>query len=104
MRISDWSSDVCSSDLGAGRVAEPRRRCAGGAAAGGRHRLTVSVHLGAGLARPWRDIPAAVRRHQGGQAPPLQATLDRKSGVYGKEVAVRVDLGGRRYINKKTKT
>src|SRR3546814_2278408 len=30
MRISDWSSDVCSSDLGAG--AEVHQPCAGGAA------------------------------------------------------------------------
>src|SRR3546814_17270805 len=31
------------------------------------------------------------------------ALIDRKSGVKGKSVSVRVDLGGRRNINKKTK-
>src|SRR3546814_13321962 len=31
MRISDWSSDVCSSDLGFGRVGEARLQLASGA-------------------------------------------------------------------------
>src|SRR3546814_7294548 len=29
MRISDWSSDVCSSDLGAGELADPKRHSRG---------------------------------------------------------------------------
>src|SRR3546814_8789072 len=33
MRISDWSSDVCSSDLGWRRTGRRRRRCAAGRAA-----------------------------------------------------------------------
>src|SRR3546814_12710643 len=34
----------------------------------------------------------------------VAARTDRKSGVVGKGVSVRVDLGGRRIIKKKTKT
>src|SRR3546814_21112761 len=83
MRISDWSSDVCSSDLyqksllgvfgfidselRAGARQNPRddKSCA----------HTIVHHL---LFRP----------------------TDRKSVVSGKSVSVRVDLGGRRLITK----
>src|SRR3546814_17264782 len=37
-------------------------------------------------------------------APDVLMTFDRKSVVQGKSVSVRVDLGGRRLIKKKTKT
>src|SRR3546814_16387946 len=41
----------------------------------------------------------------GGKATPKVVNeLDRKSGVQGKSVSVRVDLGGRRIIKKKKKT
>src|SRR3546814_13809190 len=81
LRISDWSSDVCSSDLrGTCRSANPgapsprqvclQRRC-------GRH---VCRHLDRCLQRSRRD---------------------RKSVVSGKSVSVRVDLGGRRILKKK---
>src|SRR3546814_20602414 len=78
MRISDWSSDVCSSDLraGAGRPVQARRL---------HRRRTVC----AGRARQ-----RAGRRHR--RCPP-----DRKSVVEGKSVSVRVDLGGRRILKKK---
>src|SRR3546814_11916506 len=101
MRISDWSSDVCSSDLklqggrspACGRLL-PRRRlgqrrawqlwlCGTRAgAAGFRHR---HPRLPAGA-------EGALARLSGG---------DRKSVVEGKSVSVRVDLGGRRTIKKK---
>src|SRR3546814_13789098 len=91
MRISDWSSDVCSSDLGDGAVldrvgdpaAQPRARA-------GRYR-----------ARRFRR--AAERRaaaHAGGR----DRLQDRKRVVSGKSVSVRVDLGGRRIIKKKSTT
>src|SRR3546814_10937129 len=74
MRISDWSSDVCSSDLG--RAARPT--------APGRAR-----------GRPGRRARRAGRRR------PRACRADRKSVVKGKSVSVRVDLGGRRIIKKK---
>src|SRR3546814_17013856 len=111
MRISDWSSDVCSSDLPT--ITETRivpdlvelpvevakllsdaldegpdiRPIAFLTLAGGE---TLAMHQIVDLAIA--DVPAGVD----GQV------LDRKSVVSGKSVYVRVDLGGRRFIKKKT--
>src|SRR3546814_15508211 len=79
MRISDWSSDVCSSDLG--KMTLP----------------ITSWHADEGLpnARPLARCAAM----------PLSFDReDRKSVVSGKSVSVRVDLGGRRIIKKKRKS
>src|SRR3546814_12282533 len=81
MRISDWSSDVCSSDL----------------------------HRNAGADRDERGDPV-VDDHRPGDAdvifavallegPRHQREIGRAS--WGKSVSVRVDLGGRRIIKKK---
>src|SRR3546814_19432253 len=94
MRISDWSSDVCSSDLcgtfqGIASLCPHRRffkrgtklcptRCCAATEKG-------VVH---GLQRPPHR-----RRPRAG--------ADRKSVVSGKSVSVRVDLGGRSCIKKK---
>src|SRR3546814_17224952 len=96
MRISDWSSDVCSSDL---------------------------IHIVSGLLLPiWKRLPnesTRVYRLQtdtgerivGRRVSPAWVAgatatggRDRKSVVSGKRVSVRVDLGGRRFITKKNKT
>src|SRR3546814_13669128 len=59
--------------------------------------------------RPVGDFPSGFRRDDraaalaGDQASRLQPPPDRKSGVQGKSVSVRVDLGGRRLIKKKKK-
>src|SRR3546814_15863586 len=97
MRISDWSSDVCSSDLA---VAGPRER----------DLLDVSGDRGgvAGLVGH-RDVADAggpadrVERARAGELSqyPGLAPQDRKSVVQGKSVSVRVDLGGRRILTKK---
>src|SRR3546814_12580064 len=110
MRISDWSSDVCSSDLGADRTAQvgypPRGTRGEGvgtdrpaghgqeqprAAAGGRD--------GNGPRRPDR-----IRGRAQGTRRRLEQRRrqDRKSVVWGKGGTVRVDLGGRG-LNKKKK-
>src|SRR3546814_11679402 len=90
MRISDWSSDVCSSDLPGDRV----------------HRVE---HAFAVL----QQVTQAVAAHRfieigpgavlAGQKARGEAVIggDRKSVVSGKSVSVRVDLGGRRIIKKK---
>src|SRR3546814_15949156 len=98
MRISDWSSDVCSSDLA----------------------TTVGATAGAG-GGAWRSQPAAhaamriqpasrmsglhwLDARDGSETPARQRCAgDRKSVVEGKSVSVRVDLGGRRIITKKKK-
>src|SRR3546814_15239432 len=100
MRSSDGSSDVGASDLGAGHPAAharaaralppgwlyppPSRRSLGSPLSISRARQTRAV----------RHLIARRRRRLGG--------LDRKSVVLGKSVFVRVDLGGRRIIKKKT--
>src|SRR3546814_16503032 len=86
MRISDWSSDVCSSDL-----------------------LTLFYIAGRGVERlaEFHDVDAALtqrrpERRRGIRGPGRHLQLeDRKSVVSGKSVSVCVDLGGRRIIKKK---
>src|SRR3546814_16395672 len=99
MRISDWSSDVCSSDLGVGRaeagteVAQP---------------LGAGPHdegLRAELLGEVQAVIAGIGLGDGRElARPLPVEGDRKSVVSGKSVSVRVDLGGRRIIKKKKKS
>src|SRR3546814_11189497 len=108
MRMSDWSSDVCSSDLDQG----------GGAALGELERgellvevaqaLRVVHHLRAlALHEPQQQgvvdesgIDRRIPAHQHHVTGSRRAT-DRKSVVSGKSVSVSVDLGGRRIIKKK---
>src|SRR3546814_12683243 len=121
MRISDWSSDVCSSDLsGAGeQLAQHCRVVAAGAAGGGRaglaRRLAARAHVPeagparrrAAGARPAHAAAAGARRRRGARARlrlGIGRRPERKSAVSGKSVSVRVDLGGRRSLTqKKTK-
>src|SRR3546814_20705823 len=86
MRISDWSSDVCSSDLIGHPARVPRPR-------GPRRNRSKSTAGWWEWVCPGRPRHRARRRlHQG---------RDRKSVVSGKSVSVRVALGGRRIIKKK---
>src|SRR3546814_13194933 len=102
MRISDWSSDVCSSDLD---VSADLGRVAGALCIGDTQPLldrtevihVVHIHGEARLLHvvdPGTAAPAG-RGLVDGQ--------DRKGVVEGKGGAVRVDLGGRGIIKKKKK-
>src|SRR3546814_17432563 len=88
MRISDWSSDVCSSDL--------PRRCASAARQSGRPTARATSAwvpaCRAKASRPSSRVSAA---------PDGPAAADRKSVVEGKRVSVREALGGSRIIKKK---
>src|SRR3546814_15093691 len=69
--------------------------------------LNVRMPDGHGRAidQPWIDLAAMapdVPPSRNAVAAALLAALDRKSVVEGKSVSVRVDLGGRRIIKKKT--
>src|SRR3546814_17502868 len=102
MRISDWSSDVCSSDLERGdELAHRGFRDA--LAAGERLELLVGIGQAVaahdGLHGFGEDFLGCVE--VGGQAFGIDRKLDRKSVVEGKGGSVRVDLGGRRIIKKK---
>src|SRR3546814_19207762 len=98
MRISDWSSDVCSSDLVAQRIADrPRMRKVDVVAAG-----NIVEHARPGFAA-CAVVVGAVRTNEYGidAAPGAGQFADRKSVMGGKSVSVRVDLGGRRIIKTK---
>src|SRR3546814_10945317 len=98
MRISDWSSDVCSSDLHhhagpapaehAGVRPRPHPRNGGCPQMAGRL---------SGGQEPWPGwlADAVACAHAGDLRP------QRKSAVSGTRVSVRVDLGGRRFVNTK---
>src|SRR3546814_20144137 len=102
MCISDWSSDVCSSDLNRRRV---RRNLSHPGDSPGDDRID--------LRQQGEPVRAADQRSDLGPASfgidLWQSRLcaagasqgDRKSVVSGKSVSVRVDLCGRRIIKKK---
>src|SRR3546814_18671018 len=124
MRISDWSSDVCSSDLRgvlvldhAGDGAErtvgdvprdrapelPRRDAPRLAIGTGRDDRHIGVAEGGVevIAEGVELTDHLARQMRLGDG--ARAQQDRKSAVEGKSVSVRVDLGGRRIITN-TKT
>src|SRR3546814_19524515 len=107
MRISDWSSDVCSSDLLRPKAPlkgrniwrnGPRSGCLQAASHFSRRGdRAACLHDRFPSGRRLREQPASAR-------PTLKrrpSDLDRKSVVSGKSVSVRVDPGGRRLIKKK---
>src|SRR3546814_17379449 len=99
MRISDWSSDVCSSDLAVVIITAIRRSVYGSVA--GYLQYVVST------------VPTFVRQLYGKTSeactrsdlahPLFMVRRARKSVVSGKSVSVRVELAGSRISNKKTK-
>src|SRR3546814_12134106 len=109
MRISDWSSDVCSSDLLLRQHGSHRstRQMTGkqtgdyrghiSAAIGSRtayHNEALQAHPGQAVAQ---SDQASGQRERGQRA---RRSEERR---VGKECVVRVDLGGRRIIKKKEK-
>src|SRR3546814_19066682 len=94
MRISDWSSDVCSSDLVGGSVPRAAAVDAGGAGSPGRTRPAGAGRL------PAADRGGHGRMDGGPLGRPSSATKDRKCLVWGQRVSVSVHLGGRRLHNK----
>src|SRR3546814_13269848 len=120
MRISDWSSDVCSSDLPCPSLRAvsslPSLRAEGEAihpsACAGRGLLRrcaprndgevvqhESSSAGLGIIRGVARIATDGTRYRSFG----QTSGDRKSVVLGQSVSVRVDLGGRSIIKKKKK-
>src|SRR3546814_11431850 len=104
LRISDWSSDVCSSDLLHPRVGGTGRLVLGGTAL--MAHLIGYCRTEARQCNRQRTIqclrPLTATDHQDVQRVVLLAQ-DRKSVVEGRSVTGRVDLGGRRVIKKKKK-
>src|SRR3546814_15188116 len=97
MRISDWSSDVCSSDLGAAKALN------GGVGLPACFEQVVDaaalvLHAKVGMIGPARAASL------GEDADVLLVIQDRKRVVSGKSVSVRVALGGRLIIKKTNST
>src|SRR3546814_11740014 len=117
MRISDWSSDVCSSDLvgGAGEIDRHRGSWRRDLPPGYKLRASARALLVRRAARwsmrvhhpPDRRPPCPATERwrtaagHGRAARMARASKDRKSVVEGKSVSVRVVLGGGRIIKKK---
>src|SRR3546814_19633294 len=107
MRISYWSSDVCSSDLIAlleADVALPvvrdfieniTEKVVG-------QNVLKSVTPGQQVVKIVTDGLTEMLGSEPSELM-IDVTPDRKSAVSGKSVSVRVDLGGRRIIKKKKK-
>src|SRR3546814_14532385 len=112
MRISDWSSDVCSSDLfrcGKRYISticfamppwgQSRRQCFREGGCNEDNMMSTCFGFPDSAAADQSDpagrarAPNTIRKQS--------ANGDRKSGVQGTRVSVRVDLGGRRDIKKK---
>src|SRR3546814_12430756 len=115
MRISDWSSDVCSSDLmsvrpsgnelgdnGFGAIMDLNGMAAvitGGESGIGAASAIQIANAGAAVTITYlRDRTAAQAIVDA-----IKQAGERKSVVEGKRVSVRVDLGGRRIVKKKQK-
>src|SRR3546814_15479227 len=106
MRISDWSSDVCSSDL-LDSITRLARAYNTVQPTSGKV-LTGGVDANA-LQKPKRFFGAARNVEEGGSLTIIATALidtgsrmeDRTSVVSGTRVSVRVDLGGRRFLKKK---
>src|SRR3546814_12227746 len=103
MRISDWSSDLCSSDLLDCRRHEHGRVVDGQILDVLRETLGELVHAGGDLLRNGDGVGAGrLVDADSGAGLAVEASEDRKSVVEGKRVSVRVDLGGRRVLKQTT--
>src|SRR3546814_11744392 len=91
MRISDWSSDVCSSDLNVYTKSQPGKRFL---------RVLIVRDPKADLEGARQESDMIYRKYQDLG----HEVVDRKSVVSGKSVSVRVDLGGRRIFKQKNTT
>src|SRR3546814_15477275 len=110
MRISDWSSDVCSSDLVRHVGPDGRERSTWDGAWYNCGRKTfpwfaTTQARALEAAKAWilfvYNEPGPWKRNVLGDYVPARVA-DRKSVVSGKSVSVRVYLGGRRNIKRKT--
>src|SRR3546814_14861830 len=121
MRISDWSSDVCSSDLFQGDKPDVRdviERCDEASQLGFvvdnldnegtailENAALVDVCRSAEPQPGFKNRDACQARvPRAGSNDLKYPAIDRKSVVEGKSVAVRVSLGGGRTIKKKKRT
>src|SRR3546814_16077414 len=107
LRISDWSSDLCSSDLPTSCACGPRPTTSRGTAASvgtlsirSRKRTAASGTRSGSCSATWRtSIPSGTAWRPRRRC----RSTDRKRVVEGKGVSGRVKLGGGRAYKKKKK-
>src|SRR3546814_17220875 len=112
MRISDWSSDVCSSDLlTSSDTSRPRRTRRSDSVAKASAGMGTDSALGtprclSSSRAAWTRFCTSLSTSALGTSnlPASTRASERKSVVEGKRVSVGVDLGGRRILNKNKKT
>src|SRR3546814_15163544 len=101
MRISDWSSDVCSSDLSTlSRQARSGKHRTCGNPGQGTTRIRLQVAMQCAFPKGQECCGVRLQRPKADRASDGE---DRQSVVWGKSVSVRVDLGGRRTSQNKKK-
>src|SRR3546814_11302245 len=95
MRISDWSSDVCSSDLDGAPAAKA-----------GLKRGDIVTKVGGKDVTPQQSLSYLIANVKPGARVPLEIIREGKRSEerrVGKECVSSVDLGGRRIIKKQQK-
>src|SRR3546814_19017360 len=108
MRISDWSSDVCSSDLVGQEIVKRDEQAwqPSGVGLALQHVAQPELHAALDVhavanARGFGNLERIAQRVDGRRP---HNRRDRKSVVWGTSVSVRVDVGGRRSIKQKKKS
>src|SRR3546814_15733063 len=105
MRISDWSSNVCSSDLQIGDASAPPIKLANSRTAlcASRSSTAAAKKTKSEVNEPKAKLlrnctpSSSIRGRKDSEEPSsCRQTQARKSSVEGKRVTVRVDVGGRR--------
>src|SRR3546814_20297248 len=105
MRISDWSSDVCSSDLQLKDIqaqTPPTQKRWNFESNDFASTPPVNNQCPVGTIAVYRAYNAAFSRGKD-STHRITSNRDRKRVVWGKSVAVREDIGGRRISKTKTK-
>src|SRR3546814_20787000 len=116
MRISDWSSDVCSSDLCRPKHSKtqayrtcPRIALGSRTGAASAHQISRSTkcsffdRTSGSLTNPAGHRRSRGRRNNGPERWFIYGTVRTEERRVGKSGSERVDLGGRRNIKKKKK-
>src|SRR3546814_20117412 len=93
MRISDWSSDVCSSDLASSRVIAPFGHSGSQAA---QLMQSSTIFIATRRSRPRKKASTVLWVQE-----PSHHRLRSDERRVGKDASVRVKLGGPRYIKEK---
>src|SRR3546814_15196006 len=100
VRISDWSSDVCSSDLNVINLMDALKASLGEAKPAAKSKAKAPAAAPKESAAK-ASLKAALEASKAAAPKAAAKKKDRKSVGQGKSGSVRVELGGRRILKKK---